>query len=67
MIAKYLAYTSFVCRSALYANRAILESYKEVHPDRLSHSSSNIGNVFIHKTAEIDPSAVVRIFYTLLC
>lgn len=45
--------------SALYANRAILESYKDVHPDRLSHSSSIIGNVFIHKTAEVDPSAIL--------
>ena len=47
--------------SALYANRAILESYKVSQPDRLSNLSGCLGNVFIDETATVDPTAVVSI------
>ena len=46
--------------SALYANQAILELYKSSHPERLSDLPGCKGNVYIHPTAEVDDSAVVR-------
>jgi len=45
--------------SALYANRAILDSYKIKHPELLTDQTNCRGNVFIHPTAEIDSSAVI--------
>lgn len=46
--------------SALYANRAILDSYREKHPELLSEQNGyRRGNVYIHPTAEVDPTAVI--------
>ena len=40
--------------SALYANRVQLELYKKNSPQRLTHDDST---VFIHPSAQVDPSA----------
>jgi len=45
--------------SALYANRAILDSYRMKHPELLTEQDNCRGNVYIHPTAEVDPTALV--------
>lgn len=49
--------------AAIYANRHYLAIYQNSHPERLAISKDGspkiIGDVFIHKTAEIDPSCVI--------
>nr|XP_039253124.1 mannose-1-phosphate guanyltransferase alpha-A-like [Styela clava] len=51
--------------SALYANRAILETYKKTHPDRLTDHPGCIGTVSIHRTAEVDATAVLGPYVTI--
>ena len=50
--------------SAIYANRHYLSLYQSQSPDRLSKKSVKspqiIGNVFVHPTAKVDCTAVVR-------
>lgn len=51
-------------RAAIYANRHYLNLYRETHPDRLAKLDSAagptvIGDVFIHPTAQVHPSATV--------
>ncbi len=58
--------------AAIYANRHYLELFKTSCPQRLASDSENgsggscgpkiVGNVFVHRTAKVDPSAVVRLF-----
>lgn len=56
--------------SAIYANRRFLDVYKRTHPERLAKNGieSNefpceiIGDVTIHPTAQIHPTAVVSNF-----
>lgn len=47
--------------SAIYANRLYLELYKKTHPNRLAKNGDGlpkiIGNVFIHQSATVDPTA----------
>lgn len=49
--------------SAIYANRHYLALYRQNAPERLARNVKGrctiIGDVFIHPTAVIDPSAVV--------
>ncbi|XP_032818232.1 mannose-1-phosphate guanylyltransferase regulatory subunit alpha isoform X1 [Petromyzon marinus] len=49
--------------SAIYANRLYLSSYHNTHPERLSENGSGkpkvIGDVYIHSTANVDPTAVL--------
>ncbi|KPP67337.1 mannose-1-phosphate guanyltransferase alpha-A-like [Scleropages formosus] len=49
--------------SAIYASRLYLNQYHKTHPERLARNEEGgvkiIGNVYIHPTANIDPSAVV--------
>merc|ERR1719278_1776441 len=48
--------------SAVYANRHYLELYRKKRPDRLAKGDggfSVVGNVFVHPTARVHPSAVV--------
>ena len=45
--------------SALFANRAILDSYNKKHPELLTEQNNCRGNVYIHPSAEVDPTAVV--------
>ena len=57
---------SGLCFSAtLYANRHYLKIFRNSHPERLTVSSSGgprvIGDVFIHPTAVVDPTAVVNL------
>lgn len=54
--------------SAIYANRHYLALYRERQPERLANSRCKtrntpckiIGDVFIHQTAQIDPTCVVH-------
>ena len=48
--------------SALFANRAILDSYNKKHPELLTEQNNCRGNVYIHPSAEVDPTAVVSIY-----
>lgn len=56
--------------SAIYANRRFLDLYRRTHPERLAKTGveSNefpceiIGDVFIHPTATIHPTAVVSYY-----
>ena len=56
--------------SAIYANRLYLELYKKNHPNRLAKNGEGmpkiIGDVFIHPSATVDPTAVVFKIYFLL-
>ena len=56
-----------VISSAIYANRVYLELYIKNHPKRLAKNGEGlpriIGNVFIHPSATVDPSATVLIGY----
>jgi len=45
--------------SALFANRAILDSYNKKHPELLTEQNNCRGNVYIHPSAEVDPTAVI--------
>lgn len=49
--------------SAIYANRVYLELFIKKHPTRLAKNGKGlpkiIGNVFIHSSAEVDPTAVL--------
>ncbi|PAA88965.1 hypothetical protein BOX15_Mlig029155g3, partial [Macrostomum lignano] len=51
--------------AAIYANRHMLELYRTSHPDRLATAQSIpdgpkiIGNVYIHPTATVSPTAVL--------
>lgn len=49
--------------AAVYANRHYLAIYQSSHPERLAISKDGypkiIGDVFIHKTAEVDASCVI--------
>uniref|UniRef100_A0AAY4ECS9 Nucleotidyl transferase domain-containing protein n=1 Tax=Denticeps clupeoides TaxID=299321 RepID=A0AAY4ECS9_9TELE len=49
--------------SAIYASRLYLNQYHKTHPERLATNSEGkptiSGNVYIHPTANIDPTAVV--------
>ena len=53
--------------SAIYANRHYLEMYRDNNISRLATNGPNkpkiIGDVFIHPSANVDPTAVVRIFF----
>ena len=53
----------FVFKSAIYATRLYLELYKKNHPNRLAKNGEGmpkiIGDVFIHPSATVDPTAVV--------
>ncbi|TSL16107.1 Mannose-1-phosphate guanyltransferase alpha-A [Bagarius yarrelli] len=48
--------------SAIYASRLYLNQYHKTHPERLAANKDCgpkiIGNVYVHPTANIDPSAV---------
>ena len=50
-------------RAAVYANRHYLNIYRRTHPDRLASNKEDgpkiIGDVFIHPTASVHPTAVV--------
>ena len=50
--------------SAIYANRVYLELYKKYHPTRLAKNGEGmpkiIGDVFIHPSAIVDPTAEVK-------
>ena len=60
----YLEIFTFLSRAAVYANRHYLAIYQKYHPERLSKNGDGkpriIGDVFIHPTATVHPSAVVR-------
>jgi len=45
--------------SALYANRAILDSYHYKHPELLTKQENCRGNVYINPGAEVDSTAVI--------
>ena len=49
--------------SAIYANRHFLALYNKSNPERLTKDTDKspkiIGDVFIHETAVVDPSAVL--------
>ncbi|MEE6488941.1 hypothetical protein FKM82_015441 [Ascaphus truei] len=49
--------------SAIYASRLYLSQYHTTHPERLAGTTEGgptiLGNVYIHPTAKVDPSAVV--------
>lgn len=51
-------------RAAIYANRHYLAIYKRTHPERLAVNSEGkpriSGDVFIHPTAQVHPTSVVR-------
>ena len=53
--------------AAIYANRHYLNIYHRTHPERLAKDGTNgptiIGDVFIHPTATVDPTAVVSIWF----
>lgn len=50
--------------SAIYANRHYLALYKQKHPKRLASASNSscyiIGDVYIHPSATVHPTSVVR-------
>lgn len=50
--------------SAIYANQLYLELYKKTHPNRLAKNGDGlpkiIGNVYIHPSASVDPTAEVN-------
>ncbi len=49
------------CSAPVYCNELYLEMYSKTNPKVLAPKASNIiGNVIIHKSAEIHPTAVVR-------
>lgn len=52
-----------IFRAAVYANRHYLAIYKSSHPERLAKNGEGlpkvIGDVFIHPTATVHPTAVV--------
>jgi hypothetical protein len=56
--------------SAIYANRHYLEMYKQSHPKRLAQNEPGkpkiIGDVYIHPTANVDPTAVVSSLFEFL-
>lgn len=49
--------------SAIYANRHYLQLYHRTHPSRLTENGANkpkiVGDVYIHPSASVDPSAVL--------
>ncbi|KAK8378684.1 hypothetical protein O3P69_009412 [Scylla paramamosain] len=49
--------------SAIYANRHYLQLYHRTHPSRLTENGPNkpkiVGDVYIHPSASVDPSAVL--------
>ena len=51
-------------RAAIYANRHYLEMYHDTHPERLAKNGAGKpkvnGDVFIHPTAQVHETAVVR-------
>ncbi len=48
--------------SAIYANRHYLSLYESVAPERLTKDGPEIiGNVFVHPSADVHPTAVVSI------
>ena len=53
----------FYFSAAIYANRHYLRIYEGTHPERLAQNGDDkpkvIGDVFIHPTATVDPSAKV--------
>ncbi len=52
--------------SAIHANRNYLKLYRKTNPELLSNNNSMgptiIGDVFIHPSASVDPSAIVSYF-----
>jgi NDP-sugar pyrophosphorylase family protein len=56
--------------STIYANRVYLDLYKHHHPERLATNGPGkpkiIGDVFIHPTASVDPTAVVKMIETCM-
>jgi len=52
--------------AAIYANRHYLELYHGSHPDRLAKNGTGkprvIGDVFIHPSAQVHETAVVRVY-----
>lgn len=50
--------------SAIYANRHYLALYKQKHPNRLASTSNDscniIGDVYIHSSATVHPTSIVR-------
>ena len=52
--------------SAIYANRHYLDLYRQTHPNWLTKNSESgpkiIGDVFIHPSASVDPTATVRFY-----
>ena len=65
MIQNLCSFVNFDCsyRAAIYANRHYLAIYHRTHPERLTKSEENqpkiLGDVFIHPTATVHPSAKV--------
>lgn len=53
--------------SAIYANRHYLALYKAKHPNRLASAVNGpcqiIGDIYIHPSASVHPTAVVKKFY----
>jgi len=51
--------------SVIYANRHLLKIYRRTHPDLLADSDASsdgprvLGDVYVHKTASVDASAVI--------
>ena len=52
--------------SAIYANRHYLDLYRQTHPNWLTKNSESgpkiVGDVFIHPSASVDPTATVRFY-----
>ncbi len=57
-------FTNGWCRSAVYANRHYLSSFRLTKPDALAAQEEGHfqvkGDVYVHHTATIDPTAVVK-------
>ena len=55
------------CSSAIYANRHYLNIYHRTNPDRLAVNGADkpliYGDVYIHPSASVHPTAVVCIQY----